>query len=282
MPQTVLDRPDTEQAGRAPLRDSESYSSLTMYERCPRSYAYRYVEHLPGHVPPGRFAFGSAIHRALESYLRERLRVGAGGTEGPTLGTLLAACEVVFSGAGLDADEHARLRVAAGPVLQRFLDREAQRETTPIAAELGFGVDVPLLDGRGTIRFVGYVDRVDRAPDGSTVICDYKTGRTRSQSEVDADRQLTAYAYAAARGALRDPDSGAALPPASRLSLYFADEGLEVTTTRTEADLARFEQDLVAMVAQARARRFEPRPEPWRCHWCEYRQDCPDADAAAA
>ena len=61
MVQTVCDQPGTQVQVLAPLRSSESYSSLAMYERCPRSYAFRYVERLPGHVPPGRFAFGSAV-----------------------------------------------------------------------------------------------------------------------------------------------------------------------------------------------------------------------------
>jgi putative RecB family exonuclease len=279
MVQTVIAPPETQARIPAPPRASESYSSLTMYERCPRSYAFRYVERLPGHVPPGRFAFGSAVHRAFEVFVRERTRAGAPWVHGPDFEALLGTCDEALDGAGLDLDELTRLRAAARPVLERFLRREAQRETAPVAAEMGFGVDVPLPDGVGTVRFVGYVDRVDRAADGSTVILDYKTGRTRSQVEVDADRQLTAYAYAAAHGALRDPASGAPLPPASCLGLYFADEGVEVSTTRTAADLARFEEDLVEMVTLAREGRFEPRPERWSCHWCEYHQDCPDASA---
>jgi putative RecB family exonuclease len=275
--QGVLDHPGIHGQVGAPVRGSESYSSLTLYERCPRTYAFRYVERLPGHVPPGRFAFGSAVHRAFEVYVAECLRTAAGGTDRPGLETLLATCDEVLRAVGLEPDELGRLRAAAGPVLGRFLEREAQRDTTPVAAELGFGLDVRLRDGLGSVRFVGYIDRVDRAADGSIVIRDYKTGRTRSQAEVDVDRQLTAYAYAAAQGALRDPASGEPLPPASCLSLYFADEGVEVTTTRTAADLAGFEQDLMEMVTLAREGRFNPRPEPWRCHWCEYREDCPDA-----
>ncbi len=279
MVQALIAPSETPAQVPAPPRGSESYSSLTMYERCPRSYAFRYLERLPGHVPAGRFAFGSAVHRAFEVFVRERTRAGAPWADTLDLEVLLAACHEVLDGAGLELDELARLRAAARPVLERFLRREAQRETAPIAAEMGFGVEVLLPGGLGTVRFVGYIDRVDRAADGSTVILDYKTGRTRSQVEVDADRQLTAYAYAAAHGALRDPASGALLPPASRLGLYFADEGVEVSTTRTVADLVRFEQDLVEMVTLAREGRFEPRPERWSCHWCEYRQDCPDAMA---
>ena len=279
MTTTVADGPAITAPEDAPLPDRESYSSLTMYESCPRRYAFRYVEHLPGHVPPGRFAFGSAIHRAFEVYVREHLPGHAEGPQRPDLQVLREACDEVLDRAGLGPDELTRLRAAAGPVLERFLQREVTLDTTPVAAELGFGIDVALPHARSSIRFVGYIDRVDRASDGSTVICDYKTGRTRSQAEVDADRQLTAYAYAASRGALCDPSSGEPLVPASRLSLYFADDGSEVTTTRTPAELARFEHELVAMATAARERRFDARPEPWRCHWCEYREPCADTMA---
>ena len=263
-------------AADAPLPPRESYTSLTTYEYCPRRYAFRYVERLPGEVPPGQFAFGSAIHKAFEVFVRERIRARVGGAPEPTLGVLRHACDEVLARAGLEPDELSRMRAAAGPVLERFLRHEETGASVPVAAELGFGFDVPLPSDSGSIRFVGYIDRVDRAPDGTTIITDYKTGRPRAQRDVDADRQLTAYAYAADRGALRDPASGDAMPPASRLCLYFAD-GTEVSTTRVVDDLAAFERDVVAMATSARRREFDARPAPGRCHWCEYRRTCGDA-----
>jgi putative RecB family exonuclease len=263
-------------AADAPLPERESYSSLTTYEYCPRRYAFRYVEHLPGEVPPGQFAFGSAIHKAFEVFVRERIRARAEGSPEPDLEVLRRACDDVLARAGVEPDELARMRAAAGPVLERFLRREAADTSVPVAAELAFGLDVALPGDAGSVRFVGYVDRVDRAPDGTTVITDYKTGRPRTQAEVDADRQLTAYAYAAARGALLDPNSGDVVPPASRLCLYFAD-GTEVSTTRSASDLITFEGDFVAIATRARHREFDPRPAPGRCRWCEYRRTCDDA-----
>jgi len=260
----------------APLPPRESYSSLTTYEYCPRRYAFRYVERLPGEVAPGQFAFGSAIHKAFEVFVRERIRARAEGSPEPDLEVLRRACDDVLDRAGLEPDELARMRAAAGPVLERFLRREAADTSVPVAAELGFGVDIGLPADAGSIRFVGYIDRVDRASDGTTVITDYKTGRPRGQAEVDADRQLTAYAYAAARGALRGPATGDVIPPASRLCLYFAD-GTEVSTTRTTGDLAAFERDLMAIATRARRHEFDPRPAPGRCRWCEYRRTCDDA-----
>ena len=125
------------------------------------------------------------------------------------------------------------------------------------------------------------MDRVDRAPDGSTVIVDYKTGRPRSQSDVDADPQLTAYAFGSARGGLRDPATGEPVPPASRLGLYFAEPGEVAWTARTAEQLAAFETGLVETVGRIHARAFGARPAAWRCRWCEYRRECPEASTAA-
>lgn len=125
----------------APLPPRESYSSLTTYEYCPRRYAFRYVERLPGEFPGGQFAFGSAIHKAFEVFVREAIRARAGGAPEPGLEVLRRACDEVLARAGLEPDELARMRAAAGPVLERFLRREEASASVPVAAELGFGID---------------------------------------------------------------------------------------------------------------------------------------------
>lgn len=258
----------------APLPAYESHSSLSTYEGCPLRYAFRYVERVPGEERPGQYAFGSAVHRAFEVFIRERIRARGAGAPGPEPDLLGAVLDAELDGSGLSPDEVAEARRRAEPVLVRFLAMEAGREADPVAVELGFGVDVVLPDGAGAIRFVGYLDRVDRAPDGSTEIVDYKTGRSRDQADVDRDRQLTAYAYAAARGALRDPTTSAILPPASRLGLYFADAGTLLWTTRDAGRLAAFEAWLVETVEGIHGRVFPARPERWRCDWCEYGKAC--------
>ena len=269
----------------APLPAYESHSSISTYRACPLRYGFRYVERRPGEVSPGQFAFGNAVHKAFEEFGRARIRARAEHAPGPGHEVLGVALDAKLARSGLSPDEVEAARRRAVPVLDRFLALEAGAAAEPVAVELGFGVDVALpSDGcgeAGAVRFVGYVDRVDRAPDGSTEIVDYKTGRARSQADVDADAQLTAYAFGCARGGLRDPATGEALPPASRLGLYFAESGELAWTTRTNGQLAAFEAGLVETVGRIRDREFAARPAQWRCRWCEYRRECPEVSPDA-
>lgn len=280
--ETVLAASETIPAPRsmadAPLPGYESHSSISTYRACPLRYGFRYVEHRPGEVSPGQFAFGSAVHRAFEAFGIARIMARADGTAEPGTAILQDALDRKLASSGLAPDEIADARRRAVPVLARFLEIDARMEAEPIAVELGFGVGVESGNGEpGGFRFVGYVDRVDRAPDGSTQIVDYKTGRSRSQADVDADAQLTAYAFGCARGGLRDPATGETLPPASRLGLYFAESGELLWTTRTNEQLAAFETGLVETVGRIRDREFPALPASWRCRWCEYRRECLEA-----
>jgi RecB family exonuclease len=281
----VADTPAPRSMADAPLPAYESHSSISTYRACPLRYGFRYVERRPGEVSPGQFAFGNAVHKAFEAFGLARIRARGERSPEPGPEVLQTALDAKLARSGLSPDEIEDARRRAVPVLTRFFALEAATAAEPVAVELGFGVDVAYPgDGAkeaGSVRFVGYVDRVDRAPDGSTEIVDYKTGRARSQADVDADAQLTAYAFGCARGGLRDPATREVLPPASRLGLYFAESGALAWTTRTDDQLAAFEAGLLKTVERIHAREFAARPAPWRCRWCEYRGECPEVSPEA-
>ena len=267
-------------ASLLPLAARESYSSLSTYEACPRRYAYRYVEHLPGEVPPGWFTFGSAVHRAFEAFDRARIVSRHDGSPPPGYEVLERAFGEAVDASGCSPDEITRFRARGEPVLRAYLARESASDAEPVAVELGFGVDVPVGDEEPAVRFVGYVDRIDRRPDGAVELLDHKTGSLRPQEDVDQDVQLTAYAFAAARGGLRDPASGAILPAPSRLGLHFAESGLTIWTTRSVEALDAFGARLCATVGAIRHREFAAHPGR-ACRWCEYRATCPEGDGLA-
>jgi RecB family exonuclease len=262
-------------ARSAPLPTRESYSSLSTYEACPRRYACRYVERLPAEVPTWWFTFGSAVHRAFEAFDRARIAARQDGSPSPGFGVLEHSFSKAVDASGCGPEEVARYRARGEPVLRAFLERESASEAEPIAVELGFGIDIRFAGDEPTVRFVGYIDRIDRRPDGAIEIVDHKTGSPRCQADTDRDRQLTAYAFAGARGGLRDPANGSVLPSPTRLGLHFAEPGTTVWTTRSAAELEAFEARLTETVRAIRRREFAARPGQ-ACRWCEYRATCPD------
>ena len=260
-----------------PLPTYESYSSLSTYEACPRRYAFRYVERLPGGERPSFFALGSAFHRAFEVCVRDWI---AAGRPAGRLDTRMLWDAFVEAAAteGLPADEVERLRPTAEHSFGAFATRLAASQSEPAGTEVGFGFPVAIGEDGEPVRFVGYIDRVDRAPDGSTEIIDYKGGRIASQAQADANRQLSAYAYAVANGAVRGAD-GVTMPPASRLALQFTDADVVVWTTRDKLALAEFEAWLIGLVTGIRGRLFDPHASETNCRWCDYRTTCPAAPA---
>jgi RecB family exonuclease len=264
-----------------PLPARESHSSLSTYAACPRRYAFRYVERLPGEVPHWWFTFGSAVHRAFEAFDRARIGARLEGMPPPGYDMLVHAFDEAVDGAGCEPEEAARYRARSMPVLRAYLEHAAASGAEPVGVELGFGVDLPVGDDGAPVRFVGYIDRIDRRSDGAIEVIDHKTGRLRSQDDVDQDRQLTAYAFASARGGLHDPATGEVLPAAVRLGLHFAETGITVWTTRSAEELDAFGAHLVAEVGAIRRREFEPRAGT-ACKWCEYRAACPDGAPVAS
>ena len=104
---------------------------------------------------------------------------------------------------------------------------------------------------------------------------DYKTGRAKGQADVDRDEQLSLYALALCSGAVLDPVTGSVLTGASRLTLYFTESDLAVSTSRSDEQLDAFAAVVVATARRIRGGDFAATPDFKRCGWCDYRRACP-------
>lgn len=132
--------------------------------------------------------------------------------------------------------------------------------------ELDFELTLEPADSSAPIVINGSIDRIDRLPSGGIEVIDYKTGRVSSQKGVDESLQLSIYALAC-RDVL-----GLGTP--ERVTLYFTESALRLSTTRTgeQLDLAR--EDVLARVSRMRAGEFGAMPGDV-CPWCDYRTMCP-------
>ena len=260
----------------ASLPASFSHSQFRLYGECPLQYSLANVFRIPSEERKGYFEFGSAIHGAFEAFTIARREARAAGQPDPGFESLAAGLERTWNPTAF-ADSRAAesYEVRAGPVLRRFFERELRSPAEALVFEEPFMLELDPGDGGAPIHFRGVIDRIDRHPDGSIEVIDYKTGRSKSQQDVDEDEQLSAYALALRSGVVADPVSGEPLPAPSRLTLYFAEADLARSTTRTDEQLDAFRAHLVEVALRIRSGDFAANPEYRRCGQCDYRGICP-------
>ncbi|OIO10658.1 MAG: hypothetical protein AUJ52_03610 [Elusimicrobia bacterium CG1_02_63_36] len=192
-----------------------SYSQLRCYLECPWQFKLRYRDRWrSAHTPPS--ALGVSIHRALESYLR---------SGGGSLDDLHQAYEENWVHEGFpDPAAQMEWYRKGEEILDRFFEDDRAREGTIEYLEREFFF--PL--GPHMVR--GIVDRIDRRPDGSIEVIDYKTHLdVKDEEGVKENIQLLIYGLGAEEGLGLDP---------AWLSLYYVAVGRKVTVPYDRARAA--------------------------------------------
>ncbi len=231
-----------------------SYSSISTYELCPLQYKLRHLEGRPGRRTPA-LAFGESLHEALRRFHAQPVPVAPGPAK------LMSYLDEAWDRSAYGSrDEERAYRDHARQVLAAYHADNAGAFRVPVALEQRFQIDV---DG---VTVSGVIDRMDRHPDGSYEIIDYKTNRRLPPRKyIEQDLQLSIYYLAAWEvwGILPD-----------RLTLYFLLHGQPMTVSRRPEDLDATRSRIAEVAAAIKAGRFEPR-ENRLCDWCDYQARCP-------
>ncbi|HSP60406.1 MAG TPA: PD-(D/E)XK nuclease family protein [Ornithinimicrobium sp.] len=243
---------------------------------CPLLYRFRTLDRLP--EPPSAAAVrGTLVHAVLERVFdlpaprrtaQEAVQLvpsewGRMLAEEPGLAEVVPADEQK-EGAAPDGSGLARWHADAARLVERWFTLEDPQHLEPLERELYVEAPLPGL----TLR--GYVDRLDRAPDGRLRVVDYKTGRSPSPSfEGPALFQLRFYALALWR-------STGVLP--SRLQLVYLGDGVLLWSDPSEEEVLATERKVRALwqAIDLAGRTGDWRPRPSRaCSWCSHRSVCP-------
>jgi RecB family exonuclease len=191
--------------GRAPV----SPTSLQTWAKCPFQYFLARVLRVAETDKPedaleirGKDR-GEVYHRALEAFFRKRLgelMPDTAWTKDDQAELLEIAMEAARSLEAAGVGEAFSWRLEKGALrrgLRAFLQHDQQLRSSnrlhPVALEFSFGIgqeagagEIALEDGH-TVRFMGRIDRVDRAGDGTLWVWDYKSGQAKHYAQMSAD-----------------------------------------------------------------------------------------------
>jgi RecB family exonuclease len=224
---------------------------------------------------------GTLLHLCLERFyrrLREEGRLPPRGT-----GDEVAILREV---AGAAMDEFAQREHVGHPALWELKRAEllesliavveSERGVQPIELERRFGFADP--DSwpalrLGEVHVRGVIDRIDRLPDGTLLVLDYKSGRAQSlaprlkpEALLAPEFQLALYAEA-----VRQREPGARVD-AGYLSLRDAERTKTLRESGIDPDALPLAQGVRERVAKMRAGLFPVRP--LTCDYCELKPAC--------
>src|ERR1700733_3814271 len=154
-----------------PLPSALSPSRLADFQACPRRYQHASIERIP---QPASYATakGRFVHYVFEHLFllpaEERTVEAARGFVEPATTEILT--EDVRREINFDETMLARILAETDTIITRYFEMEDPSKVASEGVELRIGVDVA-----GAPLF-GILDRLDRDPDGSLTIVDYKTG----------------------------------------------------------------------------------------------------------
>jgi DNA helicase-2/ATP-dependent DNA helicase PcrA len=231
-----------------------SASDIDTYRICPLKYKFARVFRIP-QEPTIHQRFGIVVHQVLERF----------HTGGPnTLEHLLELYESSWRRSGLgDSDDEQQFRRRGTEALERYWQQERDSDAEPVWFERSFAFKL----GPHLLR--GRVDRVDRRPDGSHELIDYKTGKAKTAQELREDVQLSLYQMGARASWQLET---------SAQSYFSVLTGERVPVQHSAEELERV-SDTVAEIADGiLAQEFEPKPSYDICRFCDYRIICPAAE----
>jgi putative RecB family exonuclease len=244
---------------------SLSPSRAADFKTCPLLYRFRTIDRIPEPPTPDQ-ARGTLIHAVLEKLFdypaAERTRERAAQLVSPQWERLRAEQPLLAESFQEGAPD---LLDSATSLLDGYFSLEDPRRLEP--AEREFLVEA-VVDDALLIR--GYIDRLDRSPDGDVRVVDYKTGGApREAFEARALFQLKFYALVLWRMSGRVPRS---------LRLIYLKDVEVCDYTPDVTELGRFERNLVALwrAIDRATQAQEFRPQPGRlCAWCAHQALCP-------
>lgn len=230
-----------------------SYSRLNTLDFCSAKYFYTYVL-LEERTFGAAATLGNVIHSALEETEWDKpLSLSE-------LNSLYRERRVDYDP---DRQIDDKLIDAGYQMLSEFVDRHKHDKFDVISTEQPFHFIL------GNAAISGYIDRIDRGPDGTIMVIDYKSGKNEvAAKNIANDLQLGVYALAVSLLYPKEDKIYA--------ELYYLRSGRRKGHLFTREDLATVERNLLEKINDLiETDDFKYTPNSRICSFCDFRKICP-------
>lgn len=254
---------------------SLSPSRTSDFLQCPLLYRFRTIDQLQ-EEPSAAAIRGTLVHKVLEDIFE--LTPGNRTMREATLIFMreltqlhVAHPEDFFVLVGEDESDIEFVELAekalrpVTPLLETYFEMEDPNRLEPFAREMALSAEI---DSNFSIR--GFIDRVDKNPQGEIRVVDYKSGKSPGDRFADkAMFQMRFYALAWWRITQEIPRT---------LQIMYLADGKFLRYQPDESDLLATEKKILAIrVAISHAADkgvFSPTPSRL-CNWCSFKNICP-------
>lgn len=245
---------------------SFSPSSINTYLKCPRLYFYDYILGLQAKDGnPDSMNYGRAVHKACEYAINSALENG----KYPSKENFIQKFKDTLQDMPMSSLQQREIYVIRG---DKALDKFYVHLCAAPVSMLHSAEEVIELNIDG-VKFKGIIDRIDKNPDGTYTIYDYKTGGAKNEKFIcpggeheDYYNQIGLYKY------YYEKYTGKKVK--ETIFIYPEEPEDNFTLNLVEEDCEAIRQKFQKAVAEIKSYQFEPSYDKQACKYCPYSDFC--------
>lgn len=257
------------------LKRRFSFTQLAAFRKCPLQYKFAHIYRIP---VLGSFqkSFGQSVHLALQRILElQKVRSGSVqvslfGAEPPAEATpggfrvTEEEAQRIFEESWIDEwyetrASHDEFFAKGKAAVKRFWQECAVKAPDVVELEKPF----TLVLGAHSIK--GKIDRIDRLPDGTVAVYDYKTGKAKEKLDAEDKEQLYLYQVALEEKGMK----------VGKLAYVFVLDWIESQVEPLQGSAREgFIEKMTERMDAILASDFKAKPDAMSCKYCDFKNIC--------
>ncbi len=258
------------------LKKKFSFTQLAAFRKCPLQYKFEHIYRIPKFGTYQK-SFGQSVHHAYQNILNLHLMRGQ-VQQGSLFGGTVETFETTPGGFRVTLEES--LKIYEEAWIDEWYENRARHDEYKAKGKQAvknfwnacaekapdvLGVEIPFTLVLGQHSLKGKIDRVDKLPDGTHVVYDYKTGAAKEELDAESKEQLHIYQIALEEKGIK----------VSRLAyIYVLDWVITDVDLLKEEKREAFLEKVTQRMEDISKSDFKATPEPFTCKYCDFKNIC--------